>query len=82
MYGYVLKWFFANYLYSAALSHSSVAVVNTMSSTSGVFVMMLAGLPCLAVTDGDKFTIPRCLVTLVRQVFTLVTKVDRAKPNL
>lgn len=61
-----MQWFFANYLYSVALVHSSVAIVNTMSATSGVFVMLLAGLPCLTVTQGDRFTIPRCCVTVVR----------------
>ncbi|XP_064389077.1 solute carrier family 35 member F5-like isoform X2 [Halichondria panicea] len=58
-------WFLANYLYSKALYATSVASVNTLSSTSGVFVMVLAALPCLSVTDGDKITISRCIVTLI-----------------
>ena len=60
------QWFFANYLYAKALDLTSVAAVNTLSSTSGVFVMALAALPCLSVTAGDKLTLSRCLVTLIR----------------
>ncbi len=45
---------------------TSVAVVNTLSATSGVFVMVLAGLPILNVTSSDKFTLSRSLVTFVR----------------
>ena len=64
----LFQWFFANYFYSLALVKTSVAAVNTMSAMSGVFVMCLAGIPFLGITEGDRFTISRCLVTLLRLV--------------
>ena len=60
------QWFFANYLYAIALDITSVAAVNTLSSMSGVFVMALAAIPYLSVTEGDKLTMSRFLVTLTR----------------
>ena len=63
-----MQWFFANYMYGLALDRTNVAMVNTLSATSGVFVMILVGIPFLTMSEGDKFTIPRCLVTLLRSV--------------
>ena len=63
-----MQWFFANYLYGVALVHTSVAAVNTLSSTSSVFVMMLTAIPCLTTSERDKFTLSRLVVTLVRYV--------------
>ena len=62
----IMQWFFANYLYALALEKTTVAMVNTLSATSGVIVMCLAAIPFLSTTEGDKLTIPRCLVTLLR----------------
>ena len=62
------QWFFANYLYAIGLEITSVAAVNTLSSMSGVFVMALAAIPFLSVTEGDKLTVSRFLVTLTRYV--------------
>ena len=63
-----MQWFFANYLYAIGLDKTTVAAVNTISGSSGVFVMILAALPILNVTEGDKFTLTRLTVTLVRYV--------------
>ena len=60
------QWFLSNYLYAIALDITSVAAVNTLSSMSGVFVMALAAIPFLSVTEGDKLTMSRFLVTLTR----------------
>ena len=43
-----------------------MAAVNTISAISGVFVMILAAVPILNVTEGDKFTLSRLVVTLIR----------------
>jgi hypothetical protein len=63
-----MQWFFANYLYALGLDLTTVAAVNTISAVSGVFVMVLAALPILNVTEGDKFTLSRLVVTLLRFV--------------
>ena len=62
----VPQWFFANYLYALALVYKSVALVNTLSSMSSVFVMILAALPLLHVSPGDQITLSRVLVSLLR----------------
>ena len=63
-----MQWFFANYLYALGLDLATVAAVNTISAISGVFVMVLAAIPILNVTEGDKFTLSRLVVTLLRCV--------------
>ena len=63
-----MQWFFANYLYALGLDLTTVAAVNTISAISGVFVMVLAAIPILNVTEGDKFTLSRLVVTLLRCV--------------
>lgn len=62
----LVQWFFGNYLYAEALLRSSVALVNTLSGTSAVLVMVLAALPFLQTSDKDKFTLSRLAVTLTR----------------
>ena len=61
-----LQWFFANYLYALALVSKSVALVNTLSSMSSVFVVIMAALPILHQGPGDRITLSRILVTLLR----------------
>lgn len=61
-----LQWFFANYLYAEALLKTSVAAVNTLSSFSGVIVMVLASIPFLQSSEQDKFTLSRLVVTCIR----------------
>ena len=67
-----LQWFFANYLYALALVSKSVALVNTLSSMSSVFVVIMAALPLLHREPGDKITLSRILVTLLRSVGTTI----------
>ena len=57
-----------NYLNGLALERASVALVNTLGATSGAMVMCLAAIPFLSSSEADKFTIPRCLVTLLRYI--------------
>ncbi|CAI8044517.1 Solute carrier family 35 member F5, partial [Geodia barretti] len=63
-----IVWFFANYLYALALVSKSVALVNTLSSMSSVFVMIMAAVPLLPREPGDKITLSRVLVSLLRYV--------------
>ncbi|XP_003387679.1 PREDICTED: solute carrier family 35 member F5-like [Amphimedon queenslandica] len=58
-----LLWFFANYFYGIALDHQSVAVVNTLSSISGVLVLILAAIPP-KVGPKDKFTLTKLIIIL------------------
>jgi solute carrier family 35 protein F5 len=60
-----IVWFFANYLYALALVSKTVALVNTLSSMSSVFVMLMAALPLLHRAPGDRITLSRFLVTLL-----------------
>ncbi|CAI8044512.1 Solute carrier family 35 member F5 [Geodia barretti] len=60
-----IVWFFANYLYALALVSKSVALVNTLSSMSSVFVMIMAAVPLLPREPGDKITLSRVLVSLL-----------------
>ena len=60
------QWFFANYLYALALVSKSVALVNTLSSTSSVFVVVLAAIPVLHRAPGDRITLSRALVAVIR----------------
>lgn len=59
-----IVWFFANYLYQTAFMTSSVAVVNTLSSVSGVFVLVLSGIPTCSSAVSNRFTLTKLLVVL------------------
>ncbi|XP_068102440.1 solute carrier family 35 member F5 isoform X2 [Hyperolius riggenbachi] len=56
-------WFLANYSYQEALSETQVAIVNIISSTSGLFTLILASV--FPSNSGDRFTLSKLLaVTL------------------
>ena len=44
----------------------SVAAVNTLSSLSGVFVLVLAALPLPTVAIKDRFTLTKLLIIIIR----------------
>ncbi|KAM8934693.1 solute carrier family 35 member F5 [Pelodytes ibericus] len=52
-------WFLANYSYQEALSETQVAIVNIISSTSGLFTLILASV--FPSNSGDRFTLSKLL---------------------
>lgn len=60
-----ILWFFANYLYARALDIQSVAAVNTLSSVSGVFVLIMAAFPYPRLMDKDRFTLTKVVIIMV-----------------
>ncbi|XP_033628995.1 solute carrier family 35 member F5-like isoform X1 [Asterias rubens] len=60
---FCIVWFLANFSYQEALDDTQMAVVNTLSSTSGVFTMILAAL--YPSSSGDKFTLTKFVSVLI-----------------
>ncbi|KAM4025001.1 solute carrier family 35 member F5 isoform 2-T4 [Anomaloglossus baeobatrachus] len=56
-------WFLANYSYQEALSDSQVAIVNIISSTSGLFTLILASI--FPSNSGDRFTLSKLLAVVL-----------------
>ncbi|KAM9365715.1 solute carrier family 35 member F5-like isoform 1-T1 [Pholidichthys leucotaenia] len=52
-------WFLANLSYQEALSDTQVAIVNILSSTSGLFTLILAAV--FPSSSGDRFTLSKLL---------------------
>ncbi|XP_057709157.1 solute carrier family 35 member F5-like isoform X1 [Corythoichthys intestinalis] len=52
-------WFLANLSYQEALSDTQVAIVNILSSTSGLFTLILAGI--FPSNSSDRFTLSKLL---------------------
>ncbi|KAK1165994.1 solute carrier family 35 member F5-like isoform X1 [Acipenser oxyrinchus oxyrinchus] len=52
-------WFLANFSYQEALSDTQVAIVNILSSTSGLFTLILAAV--FPSNSGDRFTLSKLL---------------------
>ncbi|XP_069472685.1 solute carrier family 35 member F5 isoform X2 [Ambystoma mexicanum] len=52
-------WFLANYSYQEALSETQVAIVNILSSTSGLFTLILASV--FPSNSGDRFTLSKLI---------------------
>jgi len=68
-------WFFANYTFNLSLSYTTVSSNTILSSTSGLFTLILG-----AITKTDKFTIMKLLsVALSFGGVVLVTLVDTNK---
>ena len=65
-FSFFVQWFFANYFYAKALETQSVAAVNTLSSLSGVFVLILAAFPIPRLAKKDKFSLTKLLIIVVR----------------
>ena len=61
-----LQWFFASYLYALALELKSVAMVNTLSSLSAVFVLLLSAIPLPRTTDRDRFNLTKLSIVIMR----------------
>ncbi|CAH2304909.1 solute carrier family 35 member F5 isoform X2 [Pelobates cultripes] len=56
-------WFLANYSYQEALSETQVAIVNVISSTSGLFTLILASV--FPSNSGDRFTLSKLLAVVL-----------------
>ncbi|GCB72658.1 hypothetical protein scyTo_0006408 [Scyliorhinus torazame] len=56
-------WFLANFSYQEALSDTQVAVVNILSSTSGLFTLLLAAM--FPSNSGDRFTLSKLLAVVL-----------------
>lgn len=56
-------WFLANFAYQAALSDTQVAIVNILSSTSGLFTLILAAV--FPSNSGDRFTLSKLLAVIL-----------------
>ncbi|KAB1278564.1 Solute carrier family 35 member F5 [Camelus dromedarius] len=56
-------WFLANLSYQEALSDTQVAIVNILSSTSGLFTLILAAL--FPSNSGDRFTLSKLLAVIL-----------------
>ncbi|KAM5271150.1 solute carrier family 35 member F5 isoform 2-T3 [Hipposideros larvatus] len=60
-------WFLANFSYQEALSDTQVAIVNILSSTSGLFTLILAAV--FPSNSGDRFTLSKLLAVILRGCF-------------
>ncbi|XP_030642296.1 solute carrier family 35 member F5-like [Chanos chanos] len=56
-------WFLANLSYQEALSDTQVAIVNILSSTSGLFTLILAAI--FPSSSGDRFTLSKLLAVIL-----------------
>ncbi|XP_078408546.1 solute carrier family 35 member F5-like isoform X3 [Cetorhinus maximus] len=56
-------WFLANFSYQEALSDTQVAIVNILSSTSGLFTLLLAAM--FPSNSGDRFTLSKLLAVIL-----------------
>ncbi|XP_028356815.1 solute carrier family 35 member F5 isoform X3 [Physeter macrocephalus] len=56
-------WFLANLSYQEALSDTKVAIVNILSSTSGLFTLILAAM--FPSNSGDRFTLSKLLAVIL-----------------
>ncbi|KAG9329692.1 hypothetical protein JZ751_030054 [Albula glossodonta] len=57
-------WFLANLSYQEALSDTQVAIVNILSSTSGLFTLILAAI--FPSNSSDRFTLSKLLAVVLR----------------
>ena len=60
---FMVFWFAANYFYQLAFTNSSVATVNILSSTSSLFVLVIAA--ALPSCEVERLTATKVLVVLV-----------------
>ncbi|XP_006636420.1 solute carrier family 35 member F5 [Lepisosteus oculatus] len=56
-------WFLANFSYQEALSDTQVAIVNILSSTSGLFTLILAAV--FPSNSSDRFTLSKLLAVIL-----------------
>ncbi|XP_072033708.1 solute carrier family 35 member F5-like [Amphiura filiformis] len=59
---FCIVWFLANFSYQEALDETQMTIVNILSSTSGLFTLVLAAL--FPSSSGDKFTFTKLVAVL------------------
>ncbi|XP_060786130.1 solute carrier family 35 member F5-like isoform X3 [Neoarius graeffei] len=59
-------WFLANLAYQEALTDTQVAIVNTVSSSSGVFTLILAAI--FPSSSSDRFTLSKLIAVILSMV--------------
>ncbi|TSK92871.1 Solute carrier family 35 member F5 [Bagarius yarrelli] len=63
-------WFLANLAYQEALTDTQVAIVNILSSTSGLFTLILASI--FPSNSSDRFTLSKLLAVILSMVGVVV----------
>ncbi|XP_078473869.1 solute carrier family 35 member F5-like isoform X10 [Lampetra planeri] len=63
-FSFCFVWFLANFSYQQALAYTHVAIVNIISSTSGLFTLVLAAF--LPSSSNDRFSLSKLLAVLLR----------------
>ena len=66
---FLLQWFLGNYAYQIALSDTEAGIVNVISSTSGLFTLVLAAL--FPSSSVDKFTLSKLVAVLFMVIGTV-----------
>lgn len=72
IYTFLFQWFFGNYSYQEALSQTEVGIVNVLSSTSGLFTLILAAL--FPSSTADRFTLSKLVAVLFMVIGTVSDK--------
>uniref|UniRef100_A0A8B9L015 Solute carrier family 35 member F5 n=1 Tax=Astyanax mexicanus TaxID=7994 RepID=A0A8B9L015_ASTMX len=67
-------WFLANLAYQEALTDTQVAIVNILSSTSGLFTLVLAAI--FPSNSSDRFTLSKLLAVILSMVGVAVVSVS------
>ncbi|XP_078473244.1 solute carrier family 35 member F5-like isoform X2 [Lampetra planeri] len=62
-FSFCFVWFLANFSYQQALAYTHVAIVNIISSTSGLFTLVLAAF--LPSSSNDRFSLSKLLAVLL-----------------
>ncbi|GFS11141.1 solute carrier family 35 member F5-like [Elysia marginata] len=60
---FCVMWFFANYTYQLGLEQTQPAVVNVLSSTSGLFTLICAAI--FPSGSGDRFTLSKLVAVII-----------------
>ncbi|KAB7505358.1 Solute carrier family 35 member F5, partial [Armadillidium nasatum] len=74
---FCLMWFLGNYGYQEALSLTEVGVVNVISSTSGLFTLILASL--FPSSSADKFSLSKLTAVLFIILGTALISIEELK---
>ncbi|XP_071540147.1 solute carrier family 35 member F5 isoform X2 [Panulirus ornatus] len=71
---FCLLWFIGNYSYQIALSDTEAGVVNVISSTSGLFTLVLAAI--FPSSTSDKFTLSKLASVILMVVGVVLVSVE------
>ncbi|CAL4236308.1 unnamed protein product, partial [Meganyctiphanes norvegica] len=68
------QWFLGNYSYGIALSDTEAGVVNMVSSTSGLFTLILAAI--FPAGESDRFTLSKLCSVLIMVVGVVLVSIE------